>query len=132
MVLAVIKAESNFNPGARSPANAVGLMQLIPATAARFSVPDRTNPLQNIRGGMAYLRWLLSFFDGDLSLALAGYNAGEGTVVKYLGVPPYPETQNYVRRILKTYGRNTHPPIKPVAKPTRFMSAIRKNQVSRS
>jgi len=132
MVLAVIKAESNFNPGARSPANAVGLMQLIPATAARFSVPDRTNPLQNIRGGMAYLRWLLSFFDGDLRLALAGYNAGEGTVVKYRGVPPYPETQNYVRSIIKTYGRDTHPPINPVVKPTRFMSAIRKNQVGRS
>ncbi len=132
MVLAVIKAESNFNPGARSPANAVGLMQLIPATAARFAVRDRTNPVQNIKGGMAYLRWLLAFFEGDLPLALAGYNAGEGAVVKYLGVPPYPETQNYVRKILKTYGHNTHPPIESVVKPTRSMPAIRAKQAGRS
>ncbi|MEH6570516.1 MAG: XrtA/PEP-CTERM system TPR-repeat protein PrsT [Halioglobus sp.] len=131
MVLAVIQAESNFNPGARSPANAVGLMQLIPATAARFGVRDRSNPVQNLRGGMAYLRWLLSFFEGDLSLALAGYNAGEGAVTKYLGIPPYPETQNYVRKILRSYGRNRHPPVKRVVKPTRFMPEIRAKQARR-
>ena len=124
LILAVIKTESNFNTGARSPANAVGLMQLIPATAARFGVRDRTDPIQNLHGGMAYLRWLLSFFEGDLRLSLAGYNAGEGAVVKYLGVPPYPETRNYVRKVLRGYGRSKHPPIEPVVKPTRFMSLI--------
>jgi putative PEP-CTERM system TPR-repeat lipoprotein len=132
MVLAVIKAESNFNPGARSHANAVGLMQLIPATAARFGVRDRTNPIQNMVGGMSYLRWLLSFFDGDIKLALAGYNAGEGAVVKYLGIPPYPETQDYVQKVMKTYGRRSHPSIDPVVKPTRFMAAIREKQAGRS
>ena len=132
MVLAVIQTESNFNPGARSPANALGLMQLIPATAARFGVRDRANPVQNLRGGMAYLRWLLSFFEGELSLALAGYNAGEGSVVKYLGIPPYPETQAYVQKVLRIYGSKVHPPVRPVVKPTSRMAAIRANQVSQS
>jgi putative PEP-CTERM system TPR-repeat lipoprotein len=127
LVLAVIQAESNFNPGARSPANALGLMQLIPATAARFGVRDRADPLQNLHGGMAYLRWLLSFFEGELPLALAGYNAGEGSVVKYLGIPPFPETQKYVRKILRDYGSRVHPPVKPVVKPTRQMASIRAN-----
>jgi putative PEP-CTERM system TPR-repeat lipoprotein len=128
LIMAVIEIESNFNPGARSPANALGLMQLIPATAARFGVRDRADPVQNLHGGMAYLRWLLSFFDGDLRLSLAGYNAGEGAVVKYLGIPPYPETQNYVRKVTRVYGRSRHPPIEPVVKPTRFMPSIRAKQ----
>ena len=102
-------------------------MQLIPATAARFGVRNRADPMQNLRGGMAYLRWLLSFFEGELSLALAGYNAGEGSVVKYLGIPPYPETQAYVRKILGIYGSRKHPPINPVVKPTSKMAAIRAN-----
>ena len=130
LVLSVIKAESDFNPGARSPANALGLMQLIPSTAARFGVRNRADPIQNLRGGMSYLRWLLSFFDGDLTLALAGYNAGEGSVVKFLGIPPYPETQKYLSRILRSYGKIRHPPIEPVTRPTRFMPAIRAKRAS--
>jgi soluble lytic murein transglycosylase-like protein len=100
LVLALIEVESNFNPQAQSPKNAQGLMQLIPATAARFGVRNVWDPEQNLRGGMAYLRWLLGYFKGDLRLALAGYNAGEGAVDRHGGVPPFPETQAYVSRIL--------------------------------
>jgi hypothetical protein len=99
LVLAVIRAESNFNPKALSPKNAQGLMQLIPGTAKRFEVENVWDPLQNIRGGMAYLRWLLDHFAGDEALALAGYNAGENAVRRYNGIPPYPETRSYVKRI---------------------------------
>jgi hypothetical protein len=100
LVLAVIEAESNFNPQAQSPKNAQGLMQLIPATADRFGVQDVWDPEQNLRGGMAYLRWLLKYFEGDVELALAGYNAGEGAVTRYGGIPPYAETRSYVARII--------------------------------
>lgn len=100
LVLAVIETESNFDPEARSPKNAQGLMQLIPETAARFGVEDTWDPEQNLRGGMAYLSWLLDHFEGDVELALAGYNAGEGAVERYGGVPPYRETLNYVSRII--------------------------------
>ena len=100
LVLAVIEVESNYNPHARSPKNAQGLMQLIPETAERFGVRDVWNPEQNLRGGMAYLRWLLDHFDGDVRLALAGYNAGEAAVRRYGDVPPYAETQAYVARIV--------------------------------
>jgi soluble lytic murein transglycosylase-like protein len=99
LVLAVIEAESNFNPTARSYKNAQGLMQLIPETAQRFGVEDVWDPEQNLRGGMAYLRWLLDYFNGDVSLALAGYNAGEKAVDRYKGIPPYVETRDYVSRI---------------------------------
>ena len=102
VVLAVIAAESNFNPRALSSKNAKGLMQLIPATAARFGVRDIWDPEQNLRGGMAYLRWLLGYFNDDLPLALAAYNAGEQTVDKFGGIPPYPETRSYVRRITES------------------------------
>lgn len=101
LVLAVIRAESNFNPSALSPKDARGLMQLIPATARRFGVENVWDPLQNIKGGMAYLRWLLDHFDGDEALALAGYNAGEGAVRRYKGIPPYAETQAYVKKITR-------------------------------
>jgi len=121
LILAIIQTESNFDPRARSPANAQGLMQLIPATAARFGVRDRTDPVQNLHGGMAYMRWLLSFFQGDLRLSLAGYNAGEHAVEKYLGVPPYRETQNYIRKVMRAYGRDSHPPIEPVVEPSRIV-----------
>ncbi len=104
LVLAVIATESNFAPDALSPKNAQGLMQLIPATAARFGVANVWDPVDNLRGGMAYLRWLLDHFDGDLELALAGYNAGEQAVAKHGGIPPYPETQAYVRRIQHRLG----------------------------
>jgi soluble lytic murein transglycosylase-like protein len=105
IVLAVVQVESNFDSSARSPKNAQGLMQLIPATADRFGVNDVWDPEQNLRGGMAYLRWLLDRFDGDLSLALAGYNAGEGAVDRHQGIPPYEETREYVRRVTGLLGR---------------------------
>ncbi|TVQ88224.1 MAG: lytic transglycosylase [Chromatiaceae bacterium] len=100
LVLAVIEVESNFNPQALSVKNAQGLMQLIPATAERFGVTNVWEPEQNIRGGMAYLRWLMNHFNGDLELVLAAYNAGEGAVQRHGGIPPYTETQNYVRRVI--------------------------------
>ncbi|MDL2338563.1 MAG: transglycosylase SLT domain-containing protein [Pseudomonadota bacterium] len=110
LVLAVMATESNFNAWAVSPKNAQGLMQLIPDTAARFKVKHITDPAQNIRGGMAYLRWLLAYFQGDLSLVLAAYNAGEGAVDRYKGVPPYAETRSYVRRIIAAIGgQRSHP-----------------------
>ncbi len=99
--LAIAAVESNFNALARSPKNAQGVMQLIPDTAARFNVTNAYDPEQNIRGGLAYLKWLLKRFNGDISLAAAAYNAGEGTIDRYKGIPPYPETQAYVRRILR-------------------------------
>jgi soluble lytic murein transglycosylase-like protein len=101
LVLAVIETESNFNPSALSPKSAQGLMQLIPATAERFGVRNVWDPEQNMRGGMAYLRWLLGEFGGDVRLALAGYNAGEGAVHEHGGIPPFPETQDYVTRIMR-------------------------------
>ncbi|HSO08105.1 MAG TPA: transglycosylase SLT domain-containing protein [Pelomicrobium sp.] len=103
LVLEVVRAESNFDPRARSNKGALGLMQLIPATARRFGVRDPIDPMQNLHGGMAYLRWLFDRFDGDLKLILAGYNAGEGAVERHGGVPPYTETREYVRRILRRY-----------------------------
>ncbi len=104
LVLAVIEVESNFNPSAVSPKNAQGIMQLIPATAERFGVRDVWDVEQNLRGGMAYLRWLLDYFDGDVKRALAGYNAGEKAVERHGGIPPYAETQAYVQRIMKRIG----------------------------
>jgi hypothetical protein len=110
LVLAVIATESNFNPLAVSPKNAHGLMQLIPETAARFNVRNLRDPVDNMRGGMAYLRWLLAYFEGDVMLALAAYNAGERAVERYRGVPPYAETRQYVLRILSAIGgRLSHP-----------------------
>ena len=109
LVLEVIAIESRFDPTARSPKRAGGLMQLMPATAARFGVEDVMDPVQNLRGGMAYLRWLLIRFKGDLRLALAGYNAGEGAVKRFDGIPPYRETQRYVERITRAYGKSLHP-----------------------
>ena len=99
IVRAIIHAESAFNPNALSRAGAQGLMQLMPATAARFGVSDAFDASQNIRGGVKYLAWLLKRFNGNLTLAAAGYNAGEGAVDKYAGVPPYSETQRYVQRV---------------------------------
>jgi soluble lytic murein transglycosylase-like protein len=103
LVLAVIAVESAFQVDAVSSARAQGLMQLIPATAARFGVRDAFDPAENLRGGMAYLRWLLDHFKGDVTLALAGYNAGENAVARYGGVPPYKETQHYVRKVRRLY-----------------------------
>ena len=99
VVRAIIHAESSFNPMAMSHAGAQGLMQLMPATARRFGVTDSYNAGQNIRGGVQYLAWLLKRFNGNLTLAAAGYNAGEGAVDRHGGVPPYQETQRYVARV---------------------------------
>jgi hypothetical protein len=96
LIHSVIKVESNYNPGATSPKGAQGLMQLIPSTARRFGVANVFNPLENIQGGARYLRYLLDLYAGDSKLALAAYNAGEGAVARYGGVPPYRETQNYL------------------------------------
>jgi len=114
-VLAIIATESNFNAFAVSPKNAQGLMQLIPDTAARFGVRNAMDPAQNIRGGMAYLRWLMAYFEGDVALVAAAYNAGERAVDRYLGVPPYAETRNYVRRILGAMGGRRSLPFDPTA-----------------
>ena len=103
LVHAVIRAESNYNHLAVSHANAEGLMQLIPATAKRFNVKDSFDPEQNITGGTKYLRWLFKRFNGDIRLTLAGYNAGEGNVDKYNGIPPFRETQNYVKKVMRFY-----------------------------
>ncbi len=104
LVLAFIATESNFDPAALSPKNAQGLMQLIPDTAARFGVRNAMDPVQNMRGGMAYLRWLLAYYEGDVVLAAAAYNAGEGAVDRYRGVPPYAETRQYVWKIVQAAG----------------------------
>lgn len=109
LAMAIIRAESNFNPTAISPKNAQGLMQLIPETAERFNVKKPFDPEQNIRGGLAYLRWLLAYFEGNIPLVAAAYNAGEGAVNRYAGIPPYPETQGYVKRIREIFKREEHP-----------------------
>ena len=109
LVLAFIAVESGFNANAVSPKNAQGLMQLIPDTARRFRVKDAFNAEDNIKGGVAYLQWLLAFFKGDVPLVAAAYNAGERAVEKYRGIPPYPETRDYVRRITALYRKTSHP-----------------------
>jgi len=97
----VIQVESNYNPYAVSPKGALGIMQLIPATARRFGVADVFDPVDNIEGGARYLEYLLEMFHGDPLLAVAAYNAGENAVVKYGNVPPYAETQNYLRLVAR-------------------------------
>ena len=112
---AVIWQESKYKVDARSHAGAQGLMQLMPATAKRFGCEHPENPEENIAAGTKYLSWLLKRFAGNVELALAGYNAGEGSVDKYDGIPPYNETQNYVKIISKRYGKMYHPVPKEVA-----------------
>ena len=111
---AVIWQESKYKVDARSHAGAQGLMQLMPATAKRFGCEHPENPEENITAGTKYLSWLLKRFAGNVELALAGYNAGEGSVDKYDGIPPYSETQNYVKIISQRYGKLYHPVPKDV------------------
>ena len=110
---AVIKQESRYDPKAVSYVGAQGLMQMMPATAKRFGLKDPFDATTNVETGTKYLKWLLKRFNGDVSLALAGYNAGEGSVDKYKGMPPYSETQNYVKKIVATYGKTFHPVLAP-------------------
>ncbi len=113
LVHAVIWQESKYKNEAVSHVGAQGLMQLMPATAKRFGCDDPNDEESNVNAGVKYLRVLLKRFDGDVTLALAGYNAGEGNVDKYEGVPPFGETQNYVRVITGRYGKNYHPTLAP-------------------
>jgi soluble lytic murein transglycosylase-like protein len=126
VVLAFMATESNFDPAAMSPKNAQGLMQLMPDTAARFGVRNLKDPVQNIRGGMAYLRWLMAYFEGDMTLVSAAYNAGERAVERYLGVPPYAETRLYVLKIRAGVGGQvTHPFDPSVTRPSEVLAIIR-------
>lgn len=109
LVESVIKVESAFNPWAVSRKGAQGLMQLMPATASSLGVRDVFNPRQNIEGGVRHLRYLIDRYAGDLRLALAAYNAGEGAVNTHGGIPPYPETQQYVRKVLDIHGEDGGP-----------------------
>jgi soluble lytic murein transglycosylase-like protein len=113
LIHAVIWQESKYKPSAASGAGAQGLMQLMPAAAERFGCEDRNDAEQNVKAGTKYLRWLLKRFDGNVTLALAAYNAGEGNVDKYEGVPPFGETQAYVRIITGRYGKTYHPVLSP-------------------
>lgn len=109
LVQAVVKVESDFNARAVSPKGARGLMQVMPATARRFGVADPDHlfyPAPNLNAGTAYLAWLLKRYDGNLDLVLAAYNAGEGAVQQYRGIPPYRETRNYVKKVRQALGRN--------------------------
>jgi soluble lytic murein transglycosylase-like protein len=109
LALSVIAVESNFDAQAVSPKDARGLMQLIPQTAARFNVRNPFDPRQNVLGGLQYLSYLLAYYRGDVVLAAAAYNAGEKAVDRHRGVPPFEETQAYVRKVLALYPRMQHP-----------------------
>lgn len=109
LVLAVVSVESGFRPGAVSPKGAQGLMQLMPRTAASLGVEDAFDPAQNLDGGARHLGQLLALYGGDLTRALAAYNAGEGAVERHGGVPPYRETRAYVKKVLRRYQEKKKP-----------------------
>jgi hypothetical protein len=128
LAFAVVRAESNFDPTAVSPKNAQGLMQLIPETSARFNVTKPFDPEQNIRGGLSYLRWLLAYFRGKVPLVVAAYNAGEGAVNRFKGVPPFAETQGYVKRIAQIFKQEDHPYDERITPPSPDLPKIRLNK----
>ena len=130
LALAVVAAESAFQVNAVSPKNAQGLMQLIPATAERFGVKKAFNPVENLKGGLAYLQWLMAHFEGDVALVLAAYNAGEEAVAKHRGIPPFAETRNYVRRVTSVYKKAIHPYLAHVAAPSPALGSIRRAAAS--
>src|SRR5215467_3396022 len=113
LIHAVIQQESKYDPNATSAVGAKGLMQLMPDTGKRFHCADLTDKQCNVEAGTKYLAWLLKKFNGDVSLSLAAYNAGEGSVDKYKGIPPYHETENYVKKIVTNYGKTYHPIVSP-------------------
>jgi len=121
LALSIIAVESNFEPRARSVKDARGLMQLIPETAIRFNVGNAYDVNDNLRGGLAYLRWLLAYYRGQVALAVAAYNAGEAAVDRYRGIPPYPETRDYVRRVLQLFRSDWHAFDPRVVAPSPFL-----------
>ena len=124
LVLSIISVESNFENVATSNKEAQGLMQLIPDTAERFNVKNAYNASQNIKGGVAYLRWLLAYFKGDVALTVAAYNAGEGAVNKYKGIPPFAETRLYVKKVQARYPFKTHAYDAQITAPSPALKAI--------
>jgi hypothetical protein len=128
LALAVIIVESDFNSSAISPKNAQGLMQLVPKTAERFGVKSAFDPTENVKGGLAYLRWLLAYFQGDVRLVVAAYNAGEQAVEKHRGVPPYQETRDYVRKVTSIYTRTHLPFDSSVVDPSPIMRGVTGSQ----
>jgi soluble lytic murein transglycosylase-like protein len=126
LVMALISTESAFRVNALSPKDAQGLMQLIPVTAERFGVKNAYNPVENLKGGIAYLQWLLAYFKGDVALVLAAYNAGEEAVEKYRGIPPYRETRNYIKRITRDYKRKRHPYVADLVEPSLALNLMRR------
>ena len=132
LALAVIATESNFRPDAQSVRDARGLMQLISSTAARFKVRNRFDVKDNVRGGLAYLRWLLAYYQGEVTLAVAAYNAGEGAVDRYRGVPPYPETREYVRRVSRLFPNRRHSFDPSVAAPSPILVSAERTPGSKA
>ena len=132
LALAIISVESNFRPEAQSPKDARGLMQLISSTATRFKVRNRLDVKDNVRGGLAYLRWLLAYYQGEVTLVVAAYNAGEAAVDRYRGVPPYAETREYVRRVSRLFTNRRHSFDPAVAPPSPIVASAQAARSSKA